>query len=69
MNDPVYKIIELTGTSKVSMEEAVANAVRQANKTLKHLCWFQVVETRGTIKDGKVRLWQVTINVGFAVEP
>ncbi len=68
MKDPVYKTIELTGTSKASMEEAVSNAIGQANKTLKHLCWFQLVETRGTIKEGKVRQWQVTIKVGFTVD-
>lgn len=68
MNDPIYKIIELTGTSSTSIEEAVENAIAQANKTLKHLCWFQVMETRGNIKEGKVHHWQVTIKVGFAVE-
>ncbi len=68
MKDPIYKIIELTGTSGVSVEEAVGNAIAQANKTLKHLCWFQVVETRGNIKEGKVLHWQVTIKVGFSVE-
>ncbi len=68
MKDPVYKIIELTGTSSVSIEEAVENAIAQAHKTLKHLCWFQVVETRGNLKEGKILHWQVTIKVGFAIE-
>ncbi len=69
MKNPVYKLIELTGTSDVSMEEAVENAVKRANKTIKDLCWFQVVETRGNIEKGKVHQWQVTIKVGFAVKP
>jgi len=68
MKDHVYKIIELTGTSKVSIEEAVDSAIGQANKTHKHLCWFQVIETRGTIKEGKALHWQVTIKVGFTLE-
>ena len=68
MKDPIYKIIELTGTSSTSIEESVANAIAQAHKTLKHLCWFQVVETRGNIKEGEILHWQVTIKVGFAVE-
>ena len=68
MKDPVYKLIELTGTSTVSMEDAVARAIRRAHKTVKHLCWFQVVETRGNIEKGKVHHWQVTLKVGFCVE-
>src|ERR1039458_9772245 len=68
MKDPVYKLIELTGTSTTSMEDAVARAIQRAHKTIKNLCWFQVVETRGNINKGKVDHWQVTIKVGFTVE-
>jgi hypothetical protein len=68
MKDPVYKLIELTGTSTASIEDAVDKAVKRAHKTIKNLCWFQVVETRGNIEKGKVHHWQVTIKVGFAVK-
>ncbi|OIQ97996.1 dodecin [mine drainage metagenome] len=68
MKDPVYKLIELTGTSPRSIEDAVANAIKRANRTVKRLCWFQVIETRGDIDKGKVRRWQVIIKVGFAIE-
>ena len=68
MKDHVYKIVELTGTSTTSIEEAVASAIQRAHKTVKKLSWFQVVETRGSINKGKVNHWQVTIKVGFAVE-
>jgi hypothetical protein len=67
MKNPVYKLIELTGTSTTSIEDAVAHAIKRAHKTIKDLCWFQVVETRGNIEKGNVRHWQVTIKVGFAV--
>lgn len=67
MKDPVYKIIELTGTSRKSVEDAVANAIRRAHKTLKNLSWFEVVETRGNIVKGRLHHWQVTIKVGFAL--
>ena len=68
MKDHVYKLVELTGTSTASIEEAVASAIKRAHKTVKNLSWFQVVETRGSINKGKVNHWQVTIKVGFAVE-
>ena len=68
MKDLVYKLIELTGTSSISIEDAVDKAIKRAHKTIKNLCWFQVVETRGSIDKGKVHHWQVTIKVGFSVE-
>ena len=68
MKDHVYKLIELTGTSTKSIEDAVDKAIQRANKTIKNLRWFQVVETRGNINKGKVEHWQVTIKVGFSVE-
>ena len=68
MKNHVYKLIELTGTSATSIEDAVATAIQRAHKTIKNLCWFQVVETRGNINKGKVDHWQVTIKAGFTVE-
>lgn len=54
MKDTVYKLIELTGTSTTSIEDAVEKAINRARKTIKNLCWFQVVETRGNIGKGNV---------------
>jgi dodecin len=68
MKDKVYKLIELTGTSTRSVEEAVNNALRRAGKTVKNLRWFEIIETRGDIEKNKVKHWQVTIKVGFTVE-
>jgi flavin-binding protein dodecin len=68
MKDHVYKIVELTGTSATSIEDAVDGAIARAHQTVKNLGWFQVVETRGSIAKGKVDRWQVTIKVGFSVE-
>ena len=66
--DNVYKLIELTGTSKSSLEEAIQNAVKRAGKTIHNMSWFQVTETRGSIRDGKVSEWQVTLKIGFKVD-
>ena len=68
MKNHVYKLIELTGTSTTSIEDAVETAIKRANKTIKNLGWFQVMETRGNITKGKIDHWQVTIKVGFTVE-
>lgn len=63
-----YKKIEIVGTSPVSFAEAVKSAVEEASKTVRSLSWFEVVEQRGRIQDGKVAEFQVTINVGFKIE-
>lgn len=68
MTDKTYKVIELTGTSPTSIEEAVASAIAKAAKTVRQLRWFEIVETRGAIGDGRISVWQVTIKVGFSLE-
>lgn len=68
MSDHVYKSVELTGSSAASAEEAVKNAVAKASQTLRNLRWFQVLETRGHIENGRIAHWQVTVKVGFTLE-
>jgi hypothetical protein len=68
MTDHIYKQIELIGSSTTTIEDAIQNALTKASKTLRNLRWFQVTETRGTIEDGKVGYWQVTLKVGFTLE-
>ena len=53
MTDHVYKKVELVGSSTKSIEAAIENAIQMAGKSLKNLDWFEVVDTRGHIKDGR----------------
>lgn len=64
----VYKLIELTGTSANSMEEAVQNAIAKAGESVRNMRWFEVLETRGTVTGNGVGEWQVTVKIGFHVE-
>ena len=66
--DHVYKVIELVGTSEKSIEDAIQIAIARATKTLKHLRWFEVIQTRGHIDNGKIGHYQVTLKVGFTLE-
>ena len=68
MAEHVYRVIELVGSSETGIEEAIQNAIARAGETLRNLRWFEVVETRGHIEDGKVAHWQVTLKVGFTLE-
>ena len=64
----IYKKVEIVGLSEVSFAEAVKVAVEEAGKTIRHMSWFEVVEQRGRIHDGKVAEFQVTIRIGFKLE-
>ncbi|MGN8157813.1 dodecin [Salinisphaera sp. RV14] len=68
MSDNVYKSIELTGSSETSQEDAVRKAVAAAAKTIKHMRWFQVVDTRGHIDGDEIAHWQVTVKIGFTLD-
>lgn len=68
MSDRTYKIIEIVGSSATSIEEAISGAIADAAKSVQHIRWFEVVETRGHVEDGKVAHYQVTLKVGFTIE-
>ena len=68
MSDNVYKKVEVVGSSADSIEAAIDNALQRASKTLSNLRWFEVLETRGHIENGKVAHYQVTLKVGFTLD-
>jgi flavin-binding protein dodecin len=68
MSDHVYKVVEIVGSSRRSTDDAIRNAIDTAATTLRHLDWFEVVETRGHIVDGKVAHFHVGLKVGFRLE-
>jgi flavin-binding protein dodecin len=68
MPDHVYKTIELVGSSTKGMEDAVQKAIGKAAETVRNLRWFEVLDTRGHIEEGRVAHWQVTLKLGFTLE-
>ena len=68
MNEHVYKIIELVGTSEESIEDAIQTAITRASSTMRNIRWFEVVQTRGHIFEGKVQHYQVMLKVGFTLD-
>lgn len=68
MSDHVYKKVELTGSSTESSDKAIESAIAKAAQSIKNMDWFEVIESRGHIQDGKVAHWQVTIKVGFRLD-
>ena len=67
MSDHIYKLLELVGSSTKSIEDAIQTAVSRASSTLDNVRWFEVMETRGHVENGKVTHYQVTIKVGFTL--
>ena len=68
MTDHVYKIIEVTGSSPQSSDAAIANAISHTAKSVNHLDWFEVIETRGQIQAGGIAHYQVVLKIGFRVD-
>lgn len=68
MSHHVYKQLELTGSSTVSIEEAVSVAIAKAHETVRNIQWFSITETRGHVVEGKVAHWQVSLKIGFTLE-
>ncbi len=68
MANHTYSVIELAGSSATSHADAIENAIARASKTMRNLRWFEVTQQLGEIEDGKVRHYQVTMKVGFALE-
>lgn len=68
MSDHVYKMLELTGSSRTGIEDACQKAIAKAHQTVRNIRWFNITETRGHVEDGQVAHWQVTIKVGFTLD-
>jgi flavin-binding protein dodecin len=68
MDDHVYKVVELVGSSTDSIEDAIQTAIRRASQSLRNLRWFEVVQTRGHVENGEVRHYQVVLKAGFTLE-
>jgi flavin-binding protein dodecin len=66
--EPTYRLTEIVGTSSESIHQAIRNGVKRASETVRHIDWFEVKEIRGTVADGNVGQFQVTMKVGFLVE-
>ena len=68
MENHIYKQIEITGSSTESSDDAIRKAIAKAGQSVKHMDWFDVVETRGYIEQSAVKYWQVMIKIGFRIE-
>jgi flavin-binding protein dodecin len=68
MQEHIYKVVEIVGSSEKSIEDAITAAISRAHETLRHLRWFEVVQTRGQIENGKVKHYQVALKLGFTME-
>jgi flavin-binding protein dodecin len=68
MSNHVYKLLELTGSSPIGIEDAVSSAIAKAHETVRNIQWFSITETRGHVVDGKVAHWQVSLKIGFTLD-
>lgn len=66
--DHIYKSVEVTGSSEISLEDAITRAVERTSKSVHNLRWFEVVDIRGHIADQKLAHWQVTLKISFTLD-
>lgn len=68
MEPHVYKIIQVTGSSDSGSDDAIRLAIERAGKSVHNLRWFRVTDTRGSIENGRIAHWQVTVELGFTLD-
>jgi dodecin len=68
VTDHVYRLSEIVGSSPVSVDEAIRNAITKAAQTVRNIDWFEAKEIRGQVVDGGVAYYQVTVKIGFRVD-
>ena len=68
LGTPEGPVAVVVGSSQTGIEDAINTAVALAGKTIRNMDWFEVIETRGHIKDGKIAHYQVTLKIGFTLE-
>jgi len=68
MSSNIYKVVEIVGSSPESIADAVKTGIARASKSLRHIGWFEIINTRGHVEDGEVKHFQVTMKVGFKME-
>lgn len=68
MSEHIYKSIEITGSSAVSIDDAIKGAVRRASQSIRNIGWFEVKEVRGHVAEDAVAHFQVTLKLGFRLE-
>lgn len=69
MSEHTYRVIDVVGTSQVGTDEAIANAIHRASETMENLDWFEVVQVRGNIVDGRIDHFQAHVKLGFRLKP
>ncbi|MHB0887074.1 MAG: dodecin family protein [Bacillota bacterium] len=63
----VVKVLELVGESKNSWQEAAANAVQEAAKTVDHITGVEVVNWTAGVNNGQIHDFKANVKVAFVV--
>ncbi len=68
MGEEIDRVTELVGSSRESIEDSVANALKKVSGNISSISWFKIEELWGELEKGADIIWQVVIRVGFKVE-
>lgn len=64
----VVKVVELVGESRNGWQEAAANAVAEASRTIDHITGVEVYNWTADVVEGKIHEYKANVKVAFAVD-
>ncbi|MDD1710922.1 MAG: dodecin family protein [Methanoregulaceae archaeon] len=64
----VVKVIELIGTSPKSWEDAAANAIKAAGKTVRNITGMELKRCSARVENSKIIEYKAVVKVAFEVE-
>jgi len=67
ISDGAVKVIEIIGISSKSFDDAIAQALDKASKSVKGITGFEVAKHLASVEDGKITSYRVVLKLAFPV--
>lgn len=64
----VLKVIEILGNSEKGWEDAAAQAIAHASKSVSHIRSVNIQNQSATVKDDKIHEYRVNVKISFEVK-
>jgi flavin-binding protein dodecin len=67
ITDGAVKVIEIIGISSKSFDDAVAQALDKASKSVKGITGFEITKHMASVEEGKIKQYKVNLKLAFPV--
>ncbi|MBS1732063.1 MAG: dodecin domain-containing protein [Bacteroidetes bacterium] len=65
---PIVKVIEVISSSTKGIDDAMANAVKEASKTIRNIDSVYVKDIKAHVKDGVISTYGVVCKISFRLD-